>query len=56
MPRTRRGEDYAKHSAGCGDDGVRVMEGGTHTELVKCRGMYAEIFTAQSTAYVAMYK
>ena len=37
-------------------DGVRVMKGGTHTELVKCRGMYAEIFTAQSTAYVAMYK
>jgi len=35
-------------------DGGRIAESGSHTELMQCGGMYAEMFTAQSQAYVTI--
>lgn len=35
-------------------DNGRVAESGSHAELMQCGGLYAEMFTAQSQAYVAM--
>lgn len=33
-------------------NGGRIAENGSHTELLQCGGMYAEMFKAQSRAYV----
>ncbi|MBE6550791.1 MAG: ABC transporter ATP-binding protein [Ruminococcaceae bacterium] len=35
-------------------DSGRIVESGSHTELMQSGGMYAEMFKAQSQAYVAM--
>ena len=34
-------------------DSGRIAESGSHTELMQCGGMYAEMFKAQSQAYVS---
>ena len=34
-------------------DGGQIAESGSHTELMQCGGMYAEMFKAQSQAYVS---
>ena len=34
-------------------DSGRIAESGSHTELMQCGGMYAEMFKAQSQAYIA---
>ena len=34
-------------------DSGRIAESGSHTELMQCGSMYAEMFKAQSQAYVS---